>query len=1032
MSGMPSYSEAVRLLGGRDDPVVLALNRVSQGLLFGAAPTVPALLRWLDARGEFVRLNRDLIHGVGGHGARSHRIDRTRRLTAAHTVVVVLAYFEALDAVPMSFNLDLHVTTARDRPTQLAHEFVAAVTAAGGTVPEPHESEAEFTGQLEASYRRLSAVVRLCSPSSNGVATPLDGVAHAAIDRHRELTRMLADDFPEIVQWRDAAAPVLVPSFGRLEQLLTAAASDRAPGELRAGLTRAYRAALDRPVIPSDELPAGMRVPTLSAGYVAPLYRVTGTCPDSPAGDEERWEALASRADLDDFLTGFLTSPRATRAPLVVLGQPGAGKSLLCRVLAARLPATDFVPVLVSLREVAAVADIQDQIEQAVRAATTTRVDWPDLAGGAAGALPVVMLDGFDELLQATGVSHSDYLIRAAAFQQRELDQNRAVAILVTTRTSVADRARMPAETLLLRLDPFDQNRIGAWLGPWNRANAGYFRDRHLQPLTVTALAPYAELSGQPLLLLMLALYDADSNALRTATDDPMSHNDLYERLLRLFAAREVSKHHPALATADLDRAVDDELRRLSIIAFAMLNRGRQWISDTELEQDLTAILGHPDTTPAQVRSRLSQAVLMIGRFFFVHRAQAIRDDAVVATYEFLHATFGEYLVARLTWQALRDTAARTAVSSLPFNRADHGLLYALLSFAALTVRTPTIRFLSGMAVATHDSQRREYADLLLRLFHRAGHPQPRDSFADYQPRSLPVAARQAAYSANLLVLAVITADVVLASQLYPECPQPVYAWHDDTLLWHSQLHDEEWDSLIDALAIERIGSPQRRLVPNPVLLPASSERDLRITLDDGTFEVPPTDPFWSWDIAAPPAQAAFTTGGWLTYLRRRNHIQCGANDDELLHSVLPLVTGVLVPAVRTHIGWQGPPYRSAAQVLLEVWLLPTRTVPADERSAAYRRCAEIAAYDFPPWSQETQTAYTRMLLDALAVDEHATAETTADVLTLVTASTVHDTIAIAGAILRCARAGLSREPLSPHISKQLTDLIAETTDIYP
>jgi hypothetical protein len=81
-------------------------------------------------------------------------------------------------------------------------------------------------------------------------------------------------------------------------------------------------------------------------------------------------------------------------------------------------------------------------------------------------------------------------------------------------------------------------------------------------------------------------------------------------------------------------------------VAFAMLNRARQWITDAELEHDLTAILGPADATPIQLRNRLSQDTLMLGRFFFVHRAQAVRDDAVVATYEFLHATFGEYPVA--------------------------------------------------------------------------------------------------------------------------------------------------------------------------------------------------------------------------------------------------------------------------------------------------------------------------------------------------------------------------------------------------
>ena len=33
------------------------------------------------------------------------------------------------------------------------------------------------------------------------------------------------------------------------------------------------------------------------------------------------------------------------------------------------------------------------------------------------------MLDGFDELLQATGVTQTDFLLRVLAFQEREADQ---------------------------------------------------------------------------------------------------------------------------------------------------------------------------------------------------------------------------------------------------------------------------------------------------------------------------------------------------------------------------------------------------------------------------------------------------------------------------------------------------------------------------------------------------------------------------------------------------------------------------------
>jgi hypothetical protein len=52
---------------------------------------------------------------------------------------------------------------------------------------------------------------------------------------------------------------------------------------------------------------------------------------------------------------------------------------------------------------VAVDADLETQIEQAIRATTGEHVTWRQLTRTADGALPAVLLDGFDELLQATG-----------------------------------------------------------------------------------------------------------------------------------------------------------------------------------------------------------------------------------------------------------------------------------------------------------------------------------------------------------------------------------------------------------------------------------------------------------------------------------------------------------------------------------------------------------------------------------------------------------------------------------------------------
>ncbi|MCA1705095.1 MAG: ATP-binding protein, partial [Actinobacteria bacterium] len=345
----------------------------------------------------------------------------------------------------------------------------------------------------------------------------LDGVIDRACGRYEELFRRLAADFPEVACWANLrdhqATRTEVRNLGialtDLERTLTEISNGSVPDERRTSLARAYQAELQRPIVESGDVLTGLRIPALGEAYVTPRFRLQQVDGGARPSEESWWENIPIRDDLDDFFIGYLTSPLAREAPLLVLGQPGSGKSVLTRVLAARLPAPDFLPVRVVLREVPAAADLQDQIEHAIRKATGERLDWPALVRSAGDALPVVLLDGFDELLQATGVSQTDYLAKVATFQRREEEQGRPVAVVVTSRTSVADRARPPEDLVALRLEPFDADRVTAWLETWNAVNAGHFVACGLGPLSPEVVLAHRVLAEQPLLLLMLALYDA-------------------------------------------------------------------------------------------------------------------------------------------------------------------------------------------------------------------------------------------------------------------------------------------------------------------------------------------------------------------------------------------------------------------------------------------------------------------------------------------------------------------------------------------
>ncbi|SCL68710.1 hypothetical protein GA0070606_4856 [Micromonospora citrea] len=1038
-----SYADAVRLLGGEKSRFVDWFDRLTGWSLLGAsAAGVPGALGIFDAKAEFVRLGHELVRGVVEKRSGLSRYGRTQRLEAAHAVIAVTAFFEALDEIDLPFD----VAGARiGKAEQLSLAGAGAVHEAAVTdaffattapLPGPHLPCPALRHALVAHYdvlvnrllhflRGLAVWEATDEGRRRATEEGLLRLPAAAADRHRDLLTRLAVDFSEVSFWiglheHEATREqvrALSTGLAEMRQALASLSTGRSPDDRRAALAAAYTAELGRPIISSGDVPAGLTVPTLGQAYVPPLCRIEELLADARPSDEAWWDERPLRNDLWQSLVVHLTSPNAVRAPLLVLGQPGSGKSVLTRVVAAQLPAADFMAVRVVLRDVYAAGELQDQIEQAVRNDTGERVDWPALSRSAGDALPVVLLDGFDELLQATGVSQTDYLRRVASFQRREADQGRPVAVLVTSRTSVADRAQPPPGTVAVRLEPFDDDQVRAWIATWNRVNTVAFRATGGRPLEPATVLVHRELAAQPLLLLMLALYDAEGNDLRSAGE--LRRSELYERLLRSFARREVVKHRPGLSERELGRATEDELRRLSIVAFGMFNRGVQWITENDFEADLAALpfLGSrpaPVSTDGNLRTPLRAAEIVLGRFFFVHRSQATRDDTRYRTYEFLHATFGEFLIARTTALVLGDLAAREASALLGATPTDDDPLHALLSFAALTGRTPIVTFLTEILTSWDESRRDAVVDMLLRLFRGVCDRRPARHFESYQPRRLSVPARHALYGVNLLVLLLAATGQLRGAELHPDSGDGVSGWNRQALFWRSQLSYGEYDSLLSVVRVSRTWTGTRR--------------DLVLSLREGREEPPPPANDPRWFIAAirddGPAEDAesyyLTTGTDFALLARTAHFECDPDLDTALHALGPL--GDPLDALDGFWTFTDGD-RSEARLLLDVSLLPIlgAKVPQRERERAYERLlATVDEEDEVP-----QPPVARFVLDRISTDPELSAEFVADVL-----GRLQRDATIVGSLLtsaaRCVLAFLGRDPQTDlRLGEQVDGLIA-------
>ncbi|MEU7912607.1 NACHT domain-containing protein [Microbispora bryophytorum] len=806
-----SYADAVKLLGQESK-----LAKVLTGTLVGAVPG----LSLLDVKDEAVRLAGEATGKLHDRVTGLNRYDRTARLEAAHAVLLVAAFFEALGELSLPFDAK-ELRLDRDEQAALSGagpqgSFVHTLMRIEPAGLRANQSYAVMLDSITEYYRKLATALigfvsglvvrdRLNTTEWERAKTTIDeDLPEAARRKYEELHRRLALDIPEFALWQDMISRQRVETgLAELEALLIQVAAQTRASDHRHTLSRAHRAVLDRPIAQSGEVPSGMRMPTLAEAYVNPDFRLAEYGEQADPSAEWWWDKVEPSDDIAGFLARYFTSPDATRMPLVVLGQPGAGKSVLTKIMAGRLPDGDFLPVRVPLREVPADGTIQEQIEAAVREATGERLSWPELTRSADGALPVVMLDGLDELLQATGIHRSDYLSRVADFQRREAELGRPAVVLVTTRTAVADRMRFPPGCLAIRLEPFKEEQVRRWLAVWNAANRDYFTARGLEPLPPETALAQGQLASQPLLLLMLALYDADANALQRG-ETGLGQAELYERLLTRFARREVDKHHSGLPDSQAAHAVETELRTLSVAAFAMFNRGRQWVMTQDLDDDLAALLPAPPARTTSFQAPLSRADRVIGKFFFVHQASAVRDDASLRTYEFLHATFGEYLVARMVRDVLRSMVAReTAAGHDPFfgrPQPDDGLLHALLSFSLLTERQPTVEFLRDLLPAL---DREPATDLLVRLLHNA-ETRTDQSYADYRPGRNTFITRCAHYTANLVILASLVAGGITADRLFPGDRRPVRSWPHLTSLWYARLSGKAFESLVRHFQVER------------------------------------------------------------------------------------------------------------------------------------------------------------------------------------------------------------------------------------
>ncbi|MFJ9173861.1 NACHT domain-containing protein [Streptomyces sp. NPDC102360] len=844
------FESAVEVLTGRRDGFEGVVSEILGPLdLVGARPgELSALLKSLGSR---VRTCRGTA--------------RTALLCSADLVLLVGAFCDAVGN--LGSVRDPQATTQMDIRAQVLEEL-------GRVVPGSVRARSPSALRADIASAYAASADLMAFAGFNG-ASP-DKLARLALRRYDALQAAVTWDCPEL----RLTSETYDPDEAENRQPITA---DRVGlielGVLLGNFTHAdspttrQRQLLRAPISAADG--SGPAIPSLAAGYINPAYRVAGRAADWQLSADTWWDEQPLSEDIAGFLAAHLLGHQATQSPLLILGHPGSGKSLLMRLIAARLPQSEFSCLHIELRHVPVELDLQEQLEWAVHRSTGSLMPWPD-ALPSGEVIRVVLLDGLDELIQA-GAGRLDmsrqwrYLKNIEQLQLREYELGRPVVFVVTSRTVVADQVLAPLTATVLRLEPFDDQRIVSWLEVWQSTNRRYFSEHDVMPLTWDVIRPYRELARHSLLLLMLALYDATGNPLRSLGGWGIRRVDLYERILVEFVRRQVVKHDGPLPPSLETAAVEREFGRLGAIAFGMFNRRRQSLTASEADSDLGALFGEADSA------------LLFGRFFFVHEAQATVAEERLRSYEFLHATFGEYLVARLICDELnqiRDTAE-------PSSDRGHNdaVLRCLLSFVPLSDRANVVDYLREMAGPEGPRWNGELPKLLRNLFHTEDRAEHGPSQTAYAPAVRRRTERDAVYEANLLLLALVIEGGVRASD-FLSVADPVDRWWRYAQFWRSQFGEASWDSFAHTVSVKRVtptpASNGKRDSCQPLV-------DLELSLQ-GTTELAHDVSWMLRHDTLGPAGYHDARGVDAGDLTTRLALLCDADVQHVLHALAPLM----------------------------------------------------------------------------------------------------------------------------------------------
>lgn len=712
--------------------------------LGASSPAVLPLLALLGVKKELTDIGKTLLKKLTVKKDTDF-LARQRRMEAAYILICYTSFFEAVDSLfphvrkflklKSSEKLVFHKEFLRQvpkDPTKILKAGISEIESFDSLeIPFPHpvESFDEHVSQIEEIYSKLAIGVKalfkqlelwksISSETKKKITKKLDQIPKTSKKFFRAQYICLAMKYEEFYIWSNLhehrqtrgqisaflkqhielskatkqSLDIGLEKFGKAIQSIPSLMAQRRASKIVDSLEKRYKSIAELPVIEelhSEEVQKQkeLKSPRNSEAFVPQAFKVIHYTGDERLEDEKTWQILGKpREDLGAFLYSCISSPYNKDTPVIILGHPGSGKSLLTKILSVRLFSHRYTPIRVKLRDITAENDIVNQIEEQVRRDTKdTNASWSDLHESIKDRPALVILDGYDELLQASGRAYANYLKKVANFQKDSaIICGSPVHAIVTSRITLIDKADIEPGTTIIRLEAFDKTRISKWISVWNKTNQKYFTSRSVSKFSLPKgksknEKKILELAEQPLLLLMLALYDSIDNGLSKLKS--LDRTMLYYNLLERFVERERRKNAALLDSGkkEIIKGVNEDMIRLGIVAIGMFNRRTLHIRKSQLDADIKFLQRERSIQISNGRP-LTEAELVLGSFFFIHESKAEhkgdkpQERDVDSAFEFMHNTFGEFLTAHFV---LKTVVEQT--ENLYLYRQNEGLRAELL-----------------------------------------------------------------------------------------------------------------------------------------------------------------------------------------------------------------------------------------------------------------------------------------------------------------------------------------------------------------